>query len=388
MAIYKPSNFYPSMDEIDMLESNTFECQVNTDGSKVKAYKLNIYSDGGVLLYEKIGEFSKPIGNNDFAQIDVEPYSINLTDMERGDNGCDVKIQTDFISLFPNMEYQNRIKQCPYNIYTIIENEMYWFCVKEVLTETNEDGITSETENYNIYNIVDVSSYNYSEATGVGPMTLSIGNGFSEIKENAKYYICLRNDFDYKWTVRFYEDSISNKPENYINRTFVTSGYITGTSNGVVWYNKNGILFDNIPQEEKDLDKFELIDNYVKMNNYVEIRANAENSYVFENQLKKHFSCSGFCSCDGENIIIEKEEGESPLIDVSTYDLDNMYIVIKIDPTLTEAPNTDNKAGTSENIYYANLFKGDNTYIEPYFSIYLKDGYYYFVEKIINFQIY
>lgn len=386
MAIYKPSNFYPSMDEIDMLESNTFECQVNTDGSKVKAYKLNIYSDGGVLLYEKIGEFSKPIGNNDFAQIDVEPYSINLTDMERGDNGCDVKIQTDFISLFPNMEYQNRIKQCPYNIYTIIENEMYWFCVKEVLTETNEDGITSETENYNIYNIVDVSSYNYSEATGVGPMTISIGNGFSGINENAKYYICLRNDFDYKWTVRFYEDSISNKPENYINRTFVTSGYITGTSNGVVWYNKNGILFDNIPQEEKDLDKFELIDNYVKMNNYMEIRANAENSYVFENQLKKHFSCSGFCSCDGENLIIEKEEGESPLIDVSTYDLDNMYIVIKIDPTLTEAPNTDNKAGTSENIYYANLFKGDNTYIEPYFSIYLKDGYYYFVEKIINFH--
>ena len=71
MAIYKPSNFYPSMDEIDMLESNIFECQVNTDGSKVKAYKINIYSDDGVLLYENYGDFTNPVGNNEFAQIEI-----------------------------------------------------------------------------------------------------------------------------------------------------------------------------------------------------------------------------------------------------------------------------------------------------------------------------
>ena len=83
MAIYKPSNFYPSMDEIDMLERNTFECQVNTDGSKVKAYKLKIYSDAGVLLYENIGDFDKPVGNNEFARMEISPYQVDLIQVEK-----------------------------------------------------------------------------------------------------------------------------------------------------------------------------------------------------------------------------------------------------------------------------------------------------------------
>ena len=53
MAVYKPSQFIPSLDEIDASQNNTFSCQVNTSGNPVKAYKLDILSiDGETTIYD------------------------------------------------------------------------------------------------------------------------------------------------------------------------------------------------------------------------------------------------------------------------------------------------------------------------------------------------
>lgn len=51
MAIYKPSNFYPNLEEIDVTEDNIFTCQVNTSGTTVKAYKIKILSSDNIELY-------------------------------------------------------------------------------------------------------------------------------------------------------------------------------------------------------------------------------------------------------------------------------------------------------------------------------------------------
>ena len=53
MAVYKPSQFIPSLDEIDANQNNTFSCQVNTSGNPTKAYKLDILSiDGETTIYD------------------------------------------------------------------------------------------------------------------------------------------------------------------------------------------------------------------------------------------------------------------------------------------------------------------------------------------------
>lgn len=51
MAIYKPSNLYPNLKEIDLDEENIFSCQVNTSGETVQGYKLQVLSPTNVEVY-------------------------------------------------------------------------------------------------------------------------------------------------------------------------------------------------------------------------------------------------------------------------------------------------------------------------------------------------
>lgn len=69
MAIYKPSNLYPNLAEIDMTQDNTFTCQVNTTGESAMAYKIQILStQSGVILQENDAQnFSTPVKNKNFA---------------------------------------------------------------------------------------------------------------------------------------------------------------------------------------------------------------------------------------------------------------------------------------------------------------------------------
>ena len=54
MAIYKPSNFYPNLEEIDLDENNTFSCQINTSGNSVKAYQLKFLTEDNVEVAKKM----------------------------------------------------------------------------------------------------------------------------------------------------------------------------------------------------------------------------------------------------------------------------------------------------------------------------------------------
>ena len=67
MAIYKPSNFYPKLEEVDIeKEDNIFSCQINTDGEEVKAYKTNILSPDDTLLFQQFSNLKEPLNNKDF----------------------------------------------------------------------------------------------------------------------------------------------------------------------------------------------------------------------------------------------------------------------------------------------------------------------------------
>ena len=55
MAIYKPSNMSPNLQEIDVTQDANFSCQVNTSGSAIQAYKIQILSgDGNSTLFDGI----------------------------------------------------------------------------------------------------------------------------------------------------------------------------------------------------------------------------------------------------------------------------------------------------------------------------------------------
>ena len=107
MAIYKPNNFYPYMQEVD-LESDEgviFSCQANTDGgSMVRAARLRILNkDKNIVLYEKIQNLNNPIKNGENVEFKVEPYIFDSNNL------------INFISLTPDININERINYCPYN---------------------------------------------------------------------------------------------------------------------------------------------------------------------------------------------------------------------------------------------------------------------------------
>ena len=80
MALYKPSNFYPNMNEVDLEDENgaEFECKIHANGDEVNAYKLNIYTEDGVNVYEQYKNLEEPIKDGNFLKCKVEPYEINI----------------------------------------------------------------------------------------------------------------------------------------------------------------------------------------------------------------------------------------------------------------------------------------------------------------------
>ena len=84
MALYKPSNFYPNMDEVDLEkeEGQEFECKINANGSEVNAYKIEILSEDGVQLYEAYQNLDTPLKNDDFLTVKVKPFILknNITE--------------------------------------------------------------------------------------------------------------------------------------------------------------------------------------------------------------------------------------------------------------------------------------------------------------------
>ena len=81
LSLYKPSNFYPDLTEVDFQDPNgaEFECKVHTNGSQVKAYKLNILSEDGVPLYESYHNLDSPLDDGEYLQALVKHYKVNLS---------------------------------------------------------------------------------------------------------------------------------------------------------------------------------------------------------------------------------------------------------------------------------------------------------------------
>ena len=74
MALYKPSNFYPNMNEVDLEDENgaEFECKIHANGDEVNAYKLNIYTEDGVQVYEQYKNLDEPLKDGEFLKCKVK----------------------------------------------------------------------------------------------------------------------------------------------------------------------------------------------------------------------------------------------------------------------------------------------------------------------------
>lgn len=86
MAIYKPSNFYPNLEEIDLDEDNTFSCQINTSGNSVKAYQLKFLTEDNVEVAKKNAvNLSSYVKNKAFLNIE-NINSTNYSELTNGNN--------------------------------------------------------------------------------------------------------------------------------------------------------------------------------------------------------------------------------------------------------------------------------------------------------------
>lgn len=71
MSVYKPSNFFPLLQEIDITKDNEFSCQVNTSGESIQAYKIQILSGSGedIVAESQCINTTVPIKNKSFLKI-------------------------------------------------------------------------------------------------------------------------------------------------------------------------------------------------------------------------------------------------------------------------------------------------------------------------------
>ena len=79
MAVYKPSNLTPSLEEIDFQENNTFTCQINTSGEDVVAYKYEIINNNtDIKAYESQGiNLTEPVKNKGTLRINDVSSALN-----------------------------------------------------------------------------------------------------------------------------------------------------------------------------------------------------------------------------------------------------------------------------------------------------------------------
>ncbi len=102
MAIYKSSNLQPSLAEIDVTneKDSVFSCQVNTSGTTVKAYKINILSGDGtkeILAPTTPTELPKPLINKAI----LTSNKINSTTVPALTNGQDYQWNIRTYELLP-----------------------------------------------------------------------------------------------------------------------------------------------------------------------------------------------------------------------------------------------------------------------------------------------
>lgn len=347
MAIYKPSNFYPNLDEIDLskIEGQRFECQVNTDGARAKAYKIQLLSSKGDYLYEYLDNFETPIKNKEFADFKIDLYDITsynpLKAGQTSENKTSLLLGFEEFAKFIGLEnneptFSTRKAYIPYCLYNIQNCDVNYFCIYHV-----------SGTNVKIINITDFDKKN--------KITTS---SFIQ-KVDDKFYLGLKNGFDYKWTLRLYEDTIEeDRANNTTSRnTYISSGYLTGTNQSVVWTKTNDMKFQNIEKEEKKLSNIELSQNYVKLENYVELRATSDNSAIYKDQLKKGLKMTFTATYNQkEKQFICNSSEISNVVDFTNY-LSNLYAKVK---TKENVENIDSLTSLNKDkLFFSQLFKNE-----------------------------
>lgn len=100
--IYKNSNLKPSLSELDVTneKDSVFSCQVNTSGTTVKSYKINILSGDGtqeVWAPETPSILQKPLINKAI----LTSNDINSTKIPKLTNGSDYQWNIRAYELLP-----------------------------------------------------------------------------------------------------------------------------------------------------------------------------------------------------------------------------------------------------------------------------------------------
>lgn len=380
MAIYKPNNFYPHLQEIDLTNENIFSCQVNTDGAMVSAARLTISSEDNILVYENLYQFTdedgekNPIENKGFMELTMEPYKIDKSNIsfdlidktqtlifykygineqgkviyydEYGDNGEKIGFATREEATAAQVYDEDKTTILT---NTHIEDGMLNNYNKKVVVINNIDFITLHPEisydirkdycPYNFYNVKLKDSFCFGlkliNTSDENDVKLCPFKSLGYEKTDEGYSIKLLYDsellindiFEYDCYIVLLNDKdytwdvkmYEHLFSEYVDKgTLVTDGYIAGSTKSVLWW-------DNNKQSTNTLfNRKEIKEDY-----YIEIIANQNNSDLFKDQIKMGRITEG--TLDFSNISPNRDEFLLPLniVDVETYKNENLYLYIE-----------------------------------------------------------
>lgn len=279
MAIYKPNNFYPYLQEVNMedTEGQNFGCQVNTDGeSTISGSRIKILSTGNnEELYENVFSFSNPIKDKELLNCNVSPYRINIDEFDSLMNKNELKLKIkdiNFFSLTPGVALTKRKNFCPYNLYKIKTENFYYGIILKSLEYTNNIKSSQKTIPLKNIDIEEINgSFNLTLHLDIMGLNLSSIENINDLILKYEFYICLLNNQDYLWNIELFEHDFETSS---YNGTFVSDGYITGSTENVFWYNQN--QQENLTQKQ--------IKN-ITDENYIEVVADENNSDFCKNEI-------------------------------------------------------------------------------------------------------
>ena len=337
MAVYKPNNFYPYQQEIDMesIDGNIFSCQANTDGALISGARLKILSAiDNTELYENIYQFKidnttrvgneivkTPYRNKEIIDMKIEPYEI-FPEFEIATEHEERIYKNCFLSDFQfqslcgeKVNYESKRQMCPYNFYLVKKNKVSLFKIKIKVEDINGNVLYDEID-FQDFTIDSISNnlfkINFNNLSMFSYYDKELNKNEDRKISSVRYFIVLKNNYDYLWKVRLYEHYFN---ENVDEGTMVVDGYITGTTKSVFWYS-------NITNPE-----VESLDSYVKKDNYLEVIADENNSDIFKEQILQNKVMSGEIS---QTIYGETTETQQLLKGTDGYiltDFNNGYVI-------------------------------------------------------------
>lgn len=389
MAVYKPSNFYPHLQEVDLTkqEGNTFSCQVNTDGSLVSGARLNIYTEDNVLVYDNLYQFANedeinnnPIENRGFAEFYISPYEFSNVTYNHEDKSkyyryvettegvvyyYDEYGENETKCVFETKEEADKIRSITAKDGTSITNglktETVTTIIKNKFTISNIKFITLNSESYTVgegdkfcpYNLYNIK---IKDAFCFGLKIIDADNNESLYPINE--VDCIKSTDGFDLTIYFPYDEVLNGTDGIFTKMGEDS---SGYKFYIVLLNDKNYLWDIKLYEhmfrEKEINNGTLItegyvtgttksvlwwDNdkqskntlfnkkEVKEDCYVEVTADENNSDLFEDQKKIGRISSG--EMDSAYVNIDKDCLQFfNLVDLKNYKIENLFLYIKFD---------------------------------------------------------